>query len=355
MSYSNSTPHYGLPQYIGSDKPTYLGDANEAYNKIDEKIFESITIANQAKATAESSAGIGESVVTSVNANTASIATIQNKITDIDTVKQNAGQVPVIKSTVDNMRDSVSNLETLVTELSNRLNIQNKITDIDTVKQNAGQVPVIKSTVDNMRDSVSNLETLVTELSNRLNRFALDKVYPIGSIYLSVNAANPSTFLGGTWERISDKFLIGAGGKYSATSSGGNELPIGSIYLSVNAANPSTFLGGTWERISDKFLIGAGGKYSATSSGGNELIMIAQDQTPWVKINSEQQGWGLSNDTSQSGGLGFKDRVAIARPEDGSQPQQCVAIARPEDGSQPQQYIKLIPPYFAVYMWKRVY
>lgn len=246
MSYSNSTPHYGLPQYIGSDKPTYLGDANEAYNKIDEKIFESITIANQAKATAESSAGVGESVVTSVNANTASIATIQNKITDIDTVKQNAGQVPVIKSTVDNMRDSVSNLE-----------------------------------------------TLVTELSNRLNRFALDKVYPIGSIYLSVNGANPSTFLGGTWEKISDKFLVGAGGKYSATS-----------------------------------------------SGGNELLMIAQDQTPWIKINSEQQGWGLSNDTSQSGGLGFKDRVAIARPT---------------DGSQPQQYIKLIPPYFAVYMWKRVY
>lgn len=35
MPYTNQTPNYGLPQYIATDKPTYLGDANGAYSKMD--------------------------------------------------------------------------------------------------------------------------------------------------------------------------------------------------------------------------------------------------------------------------------------------------------------------------------
>lgn len=35
MPYTNQTPNYGLPQYIATDKPTYLGDANGAYSKLD--------------------------------------------------------------------------------------------------------------------------------------------------------------------------------------------------------------------------------------------------------------------------------------------------------------------------------
>ena len=35
MSFTNSTPNYGLPQYVGTDKPTFLGDFNNAMSKID--------------------------------------------------------------------------------------------------------------------------------------------------------------------------------------------------------------------------------------------------------------------------------------------------------------------------------
>lgn len=38
MPYTNQTPNYGLPQYIATDKPTYLGDANGAYSKLDTQI-----------------------------------------------------------------------------------------------------------------------------------------------------------------------------------------------------------------------------------------------------------------------------------------------------------------------------
>lgn len=35
MSSTNKTPNYGLPQYIGTDKPTFLGDFNDAMDIID--------------------------------------------------------------------------------------------------------------------------------------------------------------------------------------------------------------------------------------------------------------------------------------------------------------------------------
>lgn len=38
----------------------------------------------------------------------------------------------------------------------------------------------------------------------------LDIIYPIGSVYISVNATNPSTLFGGGWTRITGRFLLGA-------------------------------------------------------------------------------------------------------------------------------------------------
>ena len=49
----------------------------------------------------------------------------------------------------------------------------------------------------------------------------LELIYPVGSIYLSANAVSPATFLGGTWERIKDKFLLSSGDTYEAGSTGG--------------------------------------------------------------------------------------------------------------------------------------
>lgn len=49
-----------------------------------------------------------------------------------------------------------------------------------------------------------------------------DLIYPINSIYISVQDINPGTLFGGTWERITDKFLIGAGSSYSGGATGGS-------------------------------------------------------------------------------------------------------------------------------------
>lgn len=39
----------------------------------------------------------------------------------------------------------------------------------------------------------------------------VDLVYPVGSLYMSMNSTNPSTLFGGTWEQIQGRYLLGAG------------------------------------------------------------------------------------------------------------------------------------------------
>lgn len=50
----------------------------------------------------------------------------------------------------------------------------------------------------------------------------LEKVYPVGAIYISTVATNPATLFGfGSWEAISDRFLIGQSSTHAAGSTGG--------------------------------------------------------------------------------------------------------------------------------------
>lgn len=53
------------------------------------------------------------------------------------------------------------------------------------------------------------------------SNYILDNVYPVGSIYMSVNSTNPKNLFGGTWEQIQGKFLFGMDSSYPAGSTGG--------------------------------------------------------------------------------------------------------------------------------------
>ena len=60
-----------------------------------------------------------------------------------------------------------------------------------------------------------------------------NKIYPVGSIYMSVNSTNPSTLFGGEWEQIEDRFLLACGTNHNNGETGGeathtlttNEMP----------------------------------------------------------------------------------------------------------------------------------
>lgn len=51
----------------------------------------------------------------------------------------------------------------------------------------------------------------------------IDKTYPIGSIYMSVNSTSPSTLFGGTWVQLQDTFLYAT----STTADTGTTAPTG--------------------------------------------------------------------------------------------------------------------------------
>lgn len=94
MAFTNETTHYGLPQWIGSDKPTYLVDQNNAYQKIDSEIYnanvaagEAVTTANGASATAGAASSTAADALSA--AQTAS-TTADNALSEAQTANTNA-------------------------------------------------------------------------------------------------------------------------------------------------------------------------------------------------------------------------------------------------------------------------
>ena len=123
--------------------------------------------------------------------------------------------------------------------------------------------------------------------------------------------------------------------------------PIGSIYMSVSSTSPATLFGGTWERISERFLLGASSSYPAGSTGGESTHKLTQSELPNYSLsvtngsNVMRSKTGNSADAyvqTQSGGWGIPNWES-----------KTVTVASGGSGEAHNN----MPPYLAVYMWKR--
>ena len=119
--------------------------------------------------------------------------------------------------------------------------------------------------------------------------------------------------------------------------------PIGSIYMSVNSTNPSTIFGGTWEQLKDRFLLGAGNTYSNGSTGGSATHTLTIDEMPvhshrnsHYVVGANAPGYGGWENTIASGNSGNDYRASANSNETG--------------GGKAHNNM---PPYLVVYMWKR--
>lgn len=80
-----------------------------------------------------------------------------------------------------------------------------------------------KSTWSGKQDALGYVPYNSTNPSGYLNSTdVVNLIYPVGSIYMSVNSTSPQTLFGGTWQRIQDTFLLASGSTYSAGGTGGN-------------------------------------------------------------------------------------------------------------------------------------
>lgn len=106
--------------------------------------------------------------------------------------------------------------------------------------------------IDQQRDDLdatnTRIDALATEIGNMSSNI-LSVVYPVGSIYMSVNNVSPEALFGGTWEQLKDRFLLSAGDVYTAGTTGGeaehvltiDEMPAHSHgYLDYWSASPSS-------------------------------------------------------------------------------------------------------------------
>ena len=114
--------------------------------------------------------------------------------------------------------------------------------------------------------------------------------------------------------------------------------PVGSIYMSVNATNPAELFGGTWERLKDQFLLAAGDTYPAGSTGGEAQHTLTVDEMP-----SHSHTTGISY--SEVGSYVTGDQSAVVHFANDARPTANTG------GNQPHNNM---PPYLAVYMWKRI-
>lgn len=134
----------------------------------------------------------------------------------------------------------------------------------------------------------------------------------------------------------------------SGASSGGADIstvldkvyPVGAIYMSVNSTNPQNLFGGTWVQIKDRFLLAAGTTYKAGATGGEATHTLTVDEIP-----SHQHVLWYPNE-------GGEQSAAIGYPEAGSK-KTWYAEASKTGGTGGDGAHNNMPPYLTVYMWQR--
>lgn len=117
MSYTNHTTNYNLPQYIGTDKPTYLTDFNGAMNAIDA----------QMKLNADSASTAGTNATTA-NTNIGNLAslTTDEKTNLVGAINEVDGHADTAQSTANSANETAGSAlstatgaSTAVTNLAN--------------------------------------------------------------------------------------------------------------------------------------------------------------------------------------------------------------------------------------------
>lgn len=144
--------------------------------------------------------------------------------------------------------------------------------------------------------------------------------------------------------------IIPSGGNYPPLTA----FPIGSVYISTNEVSPAVLFGGSWEKITDKFLVGAGNLYALGTTSGSADAIIPQHYHNGIYYNAiaddRRVGWHSNTSDGNyylqpSYGVGS---AGIDNFVSGNAVSRSTNTDTVWDGTN-----KNLPPYLAVNIWKR--
>ena len=162
------------------------------------------------------------------------------------------------------------------------------------------------------------------------NTELINLIYPVGAVYISTVATNPGTLFGvGTWTQIQDRFLLCAGSTYAAGGTGG----AASHTHTTNAGTtggPSTNTSGSTALTVAQLPSHNHGVKGGWGAGPSNSGLFRTDQ------NSPANRW--SNTENAGSGQGHTHTLS-------SHTHSQVSVGT-SSGSN-------LPPYIAVYVWKR--
>lgn len=130
---------------------------------------------------------------------------------------------------LDETLNSSNNYDNYFTETTSGLDIT-----ANNIEANCITSKNDKFNLDSEGNLTVNSLTISDANNNTLSFEAIfNRIYPIGSIYISTTDTNPGTLFTGTWEKIENRFLLASGSSYQLGSTGGeathkltiNELP----------------------------------------------------------------------------------------------------------------------------------
>ena len=174
-------------------------------------------------------------------------------------------------------------------------------------------------------------------ISFNLNEKDRMRFYLASSKQESAQATEVNFYARGLWKEFTQSVMK------SATLD--TYYPVGSIYISVSSTfNPNTSFGGTWVKLTNRFLVGAGGTYSLGATGGEATHTLTVNEMPThshTNIYATDSGGNASWGYNYQNGSG-KGSVSSATPDSGG-----IGYA---GGSAAHNNL---PPYQAVNMWQR--
>lgn len=127
--------------------------------------------------------------------------------------------------------------------------------------------------------------------------------------------------------------------------------PVGSVYISTTSSlspPPVYYFGGTWEQIKDVFLLAAGDTYTAGSTGGSaDAVVVLHDHIEYGTNTDGLDDYRMAykSETGTDYGLYYN-------PDGATTGSKGVFVRTADAGVDGTG--KNMPPYLAVYMWKRI-